>query len=296
MVAASPGRTDSPVNISDSLASTPVVELDLTTFVKVGPDSSVEDTVTAMSADGRSCACIVDGDELVGVFTQRDVLMRVIGRSKGWGLPIADEMTKSVRTMRSSESASDGLAIMNDWWVRSVPVLDDDDRFVGNLSFYTLMSTIAGLVADHLGDVDQEVSDSLGLTLIDFTGLHTSAPIIVSADDSVEVAAHHMKARGIGSVLIADSNEHLVGVLTEFDLQTKVGCQHADLSAVQVSDVMTADPIALPARSPIADAIQQMADRGFSHLPLLGESGRPVAVASFRDIAAYVEASLSALG
>ena len=283
------------MNISDSLAATPVVSLDLTRHVTVGPDSSVEDTVRAMSAAGRSCACIVDGHELVGVFTQRDVLMRVLGRSKGWSLPIGDEMTTSVQTMRRGDSASDGLAIMNDWWVRSVPVLDANDQFLGCLSFYTIMSTIADLVAGHLGDVDQEVSDSLGLTLIDFTGLHTSAPMCLSHDTTVEVAAHHMKARGIGSVLVVDSSEHLIGVVTEFDLQTKVGCEYTDLSALSVGQVMTADPIAFAARSPIADAIGQMADRGFSHLPLLGESGRPVAVASFRDIAAYIEASFRAL-
>ncbi len=283
------------MNISDSLSATPVVSLDLTRHVVVDPASSVEDTVRAMSAAGCSCACIVDGHELLGVFTQRDVLMRVLGRSKGWGLPIGDEMTRSVRTMRSSHSASDGLAIMNDWWVRSVPVLDDNDQFVGNLSFYTIMSTIADLVAGHLGDVNQEAPDSLGLTLIDFTGLNTSAPMCVSEDETVEVAAHHMKARGIGSVLVLDKSEHLIGVLTEFDLQTKVGCDYADLSALTVGQVMTTDPIALSARSPIADAIGQMADRGFSHLPLLGESGRPVAVVSFRDIAAYIEASFGAL-
>jgi CBS domain-containing protein len=284
------------VNISASLAATAVVSLDLTRHVAVGPDSSVEDTVRAMSAAGRSCACIVDGGELLGIFTQRDVLMRVLGRSTGWGVPIGDEMTKSVRTIRGGECVSDGLAIMNDWWVRSVPVLDDDDQFVGNLSFYSIMSRIADLVDEHLGDVDQEVSDSLGLTLIDFTGLHTSAPMIVSQGESVEVAVHHMKVRGIGSVLIADDSEHLVGVLTEFDLQTKVGCDYSDLSVLTVSQIMTRDPIALAARSPIAAAIRQMADRGFSHLPLLGESGRPVAVVSFRDIAGYVEASFGALG
>lgn len=283
------------MNISDSLAATPVASLDLNRHVAVGPDSSVEDTVRAMSAAGRSCACIVDGHELLGVFTQRDVLMRVLGRSNGWGLPIGDEMTRSVRTMRSGDSASDGLATMNDWWVRSVPVLDDNDHFVGCLSFYTIMSTIADLVAGHPGDVDHEVSDSLGLTLIDFTGLNTSAPMCVSHDATVEVAAHHMKARGIGSVLVLDNNEHLTGVVTEFDLQTKVGCDYADLSTVSVGQVMTPDPIALGVRSPIADAIGQMADRGFSHLPLLGESGRPVAVASFRDIASYIEASFGAL-
>lgn len=284
------------MNIADSLAATAVSSLDLTRYVEVGPNASVRDTVRAMSAEARSCACIVDQHHLLGIFTQRDVLMRVIGRSRGWEDPITEEMTTSIRTMRDTEFASDGLAIMNDWWVRSVPVLDTSDQLVGNLSYYTIMSTIADLVANRVGDVHPDESDRLGLTLVDFTGLHTSTPVTVQLDDSVEVAAHHMKARGIGSVLVVDGRESLVGVITEFDLQVKVGCEYADLSALKAQDVMTPNPVALAVRSPISAAIQQMADRGFSHVPLLGESGRPVAVASFRDIASYVEASLAALG
>jgi len=284
------------MNISDTLSATPVSTLDLTRHVTVGSDATVADTVRAMCDAKRSCALVVDEGELRGVFTQRDVLMRVVGRPQSWNLPVRDEMTTSIRTMRDSDSVSDGLAVMNHWWVRSVPVLDSADRLAGNLSFYTIMSTISGLVTDHLGDIDQDPSDTLGLTLIDFTGLNTSTPVIVSPDESVEAAAHHMKARGIGSVLVVDARDTLVGVVTEFDLQMKVGCEVADLSTVKVAEVMTANPIALAARSPISAAIKEMADRGFSHVPLLGESGRPVAVASFRDIAAYVETSFGSIG
>jgi CBS domain-containing protein len=81
------------------------------------------------------------------------------------------------------------------------------------------------------------------------------------------------------------AGEHLVGVVTESDLQTKVGCDYSDLSALTVSQVMTADPSARAARSPIAEAIRQMGDRGFSHLPLLSESGRLVQqLSEFSDL------------
>jgi hypothetical protein len=38
-----------------------------------------------------------------------------------------------------------------------------------------------------------------------------------------------------------------------------------------------------------------MAALGCAHVPLLGESGRPVGVASFRDLAAYFEGSVAVL-
>lgn len=284
------------MNIADVLAETTVTDLDLSRYVRVSPDTSIRDTVETMSEADRSCACVVDGEELVGIFTQRDVLLRVIGRTSVWDKPVSDEMTKTVRTMRDDQTVSDGLAVMNDWWVRSVPVVDENKNLMGSLSFYTVMKLIADQLTARLGDKAIEPEVQHGLSFVDFTGLHFHPPVVVNVEDTVDIAAHQMKARGIGSVLVVDDRENLVGVLTEFDLQTKVGCDRADLEAIPVKDVMTPDPTTLRARASIADAIREIADLGFSHVPLVGESGRPVGVASFRDIAAFVETSLESLG
>jgi CBS domain-containing protein len=284
------------VNIAESLAAMPVTDMDLTRYVEVPADATVAEAVRTMNAAGRSAACIMADGWLVGIFTQRDIMMRVIGRSLVWDHPVSEQMTRSVRSVGATASVADGLSIMNDWWVRSVPVLDGDERLVGNLSYYTVMETIADLIEAHLGDPDAAPEIRHSLTMVDFTGLHTSPAVVVEQSEAVAVAAHHMRARAIGSVMVIDDHNHLVGVLTEFDLQTKIGCEHHDLTNIAVRDVMTTEPISFSARAPIADAIQQMAARGFSHVPLLGESGRPVAVASFRDIAGYLETSFAALG
>lgn len=278
------------------LEATPVSSLDLSRAVMVPVTATVSETVRSMSEAGRTAACVLDGKELVGIFTQRDVLLRVIGRPATWDRPISEEMTGSVKTMSNTQSLADGLAIMNNWWVRSVPVLEGQSRLVGSLSFYVVMQTIANVLAALIADDAAEPELQHGLTFVDFTGLHTSAPVVVQADETVDVAAHHMRARAIGSVLVVDDRGNLVGVLTEYDLQMKVGTEYPDPAEVRVGDIMTPDPIAIRARSPIVDAISQMAAHGFSHVPLLGETGRPVGVASFRDVTAYVESSLVSLG
>ncbi len=283
------------MNISDALDETPVSDLDLTRYVSVPSTVSVADTVRAMSGAGRSCALVVDDGGLSGIFTQRDVLHRVIGRPSTWDHPITDEMTTSTKTMLDTQSVSDGLAIMDAWWVRSVPVLDARDQVVGNLSFYVVMQTMADLLADLLSSDRAGPEVQHGLTFVDFTGLPTQIPVTVSTADTAEVAAHQMKARGIGSVMVLDDRENLVGVLTEFDLQMKLGADVADLTTKTVGELMTPDPVSLKVRSSVADAIRHMAEHGFSHVPLLGESSRPVAVVSFRDVVSYVEKVLAAL-
>ncbi len=284
------------MNIADALSTTPVSSVDLTRYVAVPADGSVGETVALMCSTGRSSACVVDGEELVGMFTQRDILQRIIGRPASWDRPIREEMTQPVHTLRNAASVADGLAIMNERWIRSVPILDEDDRLVGTLSFYTVMGTIGNLLTSRISGSIGEVTVHHGLTLVDFTGLHTSPPVTFHVDDPIELAIHHMRVRGLGSVLVIDDRENLVGELTEFDVQTKIGCAGANLEETPVGAVMTANPISLDARSPIADAIHEILEQEVSHVPLTGESGRPVGVASFRDIATFVETTLETLG
>ncbi len=280
------------MTIADRLASTSVSTLDLSRHVTVSPDTSVSDSVGTMSQADLSCALVVDGDMLVGIFTQRDVLLRAIGRPSTWSRPIQSEMSRSVRTMTDSDTVADGLEIMVDWWVRNVPVLKGDSRLAGNLSFYTVMKLMAESLASRIDQSEPHTEH--GLSFIDFTGLNMSPPVIVNLEEPVSHAAHHMRARGIGSVLVADARGHLAGIVTEFDLLTKVGCEHPDPSVLRVKQVMS-EPVALSPRSSIADGIREIADQGHSHVPLVAESGKPAGTASFRDVAAYVEAILDAL-
>lgn len=281
------------MRIAETLAGTSVSTLDLNRHVTVSPETSVSDTVATMSEADLACALVVDGETLVGIFTQRDVLMRAIGRPSTWSRPIESEMSRSVRTMRDSDTVADGLEIMVDWWVRNVPVLTGDTGVAGNLSFYTVMKLMAEALTSRI-DNQSEPHTEHGLSFVDFTGLNMAPPVVVALDEPVSHAAHQMRARGIGSVLVADSRGHLAGIVTEFDLLTRVGCQHPDPSVLRVEQVMS-HPVALSPRSSIADGIRELADQGHSHVPLVAESGKPAGTASFREVAAYIEAILDAL-
>lgn len=279
---------------NETLAQTPVSSLDLSRYVEVNPTTSVADTIARMTDADFSCACIVEGGSLVGIYTQRDVLLRAIGRPSSWDRPVADEMSRSVKTMRDDQTVADGLATMVEWWVRSVPVLSEKSRLAGNLSFYTVMRLMADSLASRIESRSPDLSIDDELAFVDFTGLNMAPPVVVGLEEPVSNAVHHMRARGIGSVLVGDRRGHLAGIVTEFDLQTKVGCDHPDISVIKVKDVMS-EPVALSPRSSIADGIREIAERGHSNVPLVAESGRPTGIASFRDVAAYIEVTLDAL-
>lgn len=282
--------------IADALAEINVSDLDLSRYVAVEPSEKVAETVRAMRESDYSSACVVSDGELAGIFTQRDVLTRVIGRPHVCDNPVGEEMTTTVRTMQADQSVADGLTIMRQWWVRNVPVLDGDHHLVGSLSWYTVMRTIAGLLDNPAEETPTEPTFEDEMEFVDFTGLNTSPPVLVSSGETADVAVHHLRTRAIGSVLVTDERGHLVGIVTEFDVLTSLGCASDDLSSVPIGEVMTPDPVTLSARSPVVEAIRQMAERNFSHAPLMGESGRPVSVASFSDIVSYLDTSLESLG
>lgn len=283
------------MNIADSLRDISVAALDLSRYVAVSPDTPVSATIEKMNAAARSCAFVVEDSELVGIFTQRDVVAKVVGVEGACGSPVASHMTPEPQVVAADSTVAEALARMAELWVRSLPVVQDD-RVVGNLSYYTVMKLIAELLADRAGQQESEPSAQHGLMFVDFSGLRTDQPVTVAVDDRVESALHLMRARGLGSVLVVNERESLVGVLTEFDLQTKIACTADNPHSVTVGEVMEPHPVALSARAPIGEAVAGMAHHEMSHVALVADTGRPVGMATFQDVVDYFETTLETLG
>lgn len=284
------------MNIADTLTDEPVSNLDLSRYVAVGRATSIEEVVAGMNERRLSCALVTGGSGLTGIFTQRDVLERVVGDPDANSRPVETAMTPDPRTILPTASVADGMAVMTEMWVRSVPVVTDDGKLEGNLSFYTIMRLVSDLLAQRASLTESELSAQHGLMFVDFTGLQLAPTVNVSPDDTVDLAVHQMRTRAQGMLLVTDEREHVVGTLSEFDLQKKVACRRSDIDRIPVHEVMSIEPMTLSVRSPVAAAVAGMAENEVSHVALVGESGRLVGMASFRAIADYFESSLMALG
>ena len=95
-------------------------------------------------------------------------------------------------------------------------------------------------------------------------------------DAAIGMAAHHC-----GSVLVA-RGDVLVGIFTERDLLSRVVAAGRDLDT-RLVEVMTANPDTIPADAPIRDAIRQMNECGYRHLPVI-ENERVLGILSIRDL------------
>lgn len=284
------------MNLAERFDVDTVTSLDLSRYVRTTGESTVREAVAAMNQSGHTCACIIDGDVPIGILTDRDVLTRVVGYPAAWDLPIEAVMTPDPETVRADASVGEALELMNVFRFRNVPVVEQSGTLMGNLDRYAFLHYAAAQLFSPESVETHELAAQHGLLFVDFTGLDLPVPVAVPADTDLKRVVHTMRGRGIGSVLVTDPPNEVVGIFTDHDAQSKVACRIENLGAATVGSVMTAQPATLDVHQPIADGLRMMAERGFSHIPLVPGEGRPTAVVSFRDIADYLETTFLTMG
>lgn len=125
----------------------------------VSSKATVLEAVRAMEAAGSGAAAVVDADRLVGIMSERDVMLRVVAAE---GDPkktaVADVMTKSVQTLTVGATTSEALELMVSQRVRHVPILNQEGKVVGLLSMLNLLRHHVEDLVDQLRSLEAYIS------------------------------------------------------------------------------------------------------------------------------------------
>ena len=115
----------------------------------------------------------------------------------------------------------------------------------------------------------------------------TQAPLILEGATSLADAIRRMREDRRACVLVVESGK-LAGIFTERDILMKVAGTPMNLERTRLDEVMTRDPVTLPADSNVAYALNLMVLEGFRHIPMVDDDERPVAVVSMRNLIEYL--------
>jgi CBS domain-containing protein len=100
----------------------------------VTPAMTVAEAVAEMNRLRVGCVVVVDGSRLVGIFTERDVLKRVVGTGADpRHARVASMMSADVITIAPSATVEDTMALFTEKRCRHLPVVADG-RLVGLIS------------------------------------------------------------------------------------------------------------------------------------------------------------------
>lgn len=95
---------------------------------KFASHTSVADAVDFMAEKNIGCIAVVDGGELVGLFTERDVLRRVAGKRLDMlNTPLGNVMTPNPDTLSGEDRAGDALTLMTSKRYRHLPIVTDGE-------------------------------------------------------------------------------------------------------------------------------------------------------------------------
>ncbi len=108
--------------------------------ISVGPDTTVGETLKLMMARGVGCVVVVEGGRLLGIFSERDALLRLnVDAVKMADRPISEVMTVNPATLKARDKIAYALHRMNVGGFRHVPILDDDGKLVGVISIRDIL-------------------------------------------------------------------------------------------------------------------------------------------------------------
>jgi|SRR5580704_14978891 CBS domain-containing protein len=119
------------ITLSDVIQHTPLV---------VESNANLATVIKDMQREDRGTALVVEGGKLVGIFTERDVLMRVAGHPIDLQTSkVSAFMTRDPVTLPSDSAVAYALNRMVVEGFRHIPLVDDNYRPVAEVSMRNLI-------------------------------------------------------------------------------------------------------------------------------------------------------------
>lgn len=125
---------DFPQSERGELLATPISDLLRRAPITVNVDQPVVDAVDAMNEHHTGCVLVEHEGQLAGIFTERDVLTRVVFRTDGPLLPVEAVMTPDPETVSEDATIAYALNLMSVGGYRHIPVIGIGGHPVGVLS------------------------------------------------------------------------------------------------------------------------------------------------------------------
>jgi CBS domain-containing protein len=108
---------------SDSDLSQQLGEVRLSRALTISATATVGEAIAVLRSDQTGAVVVVDGDTIVGIFTDRDVLKRVAGKQGALDEPVSRYMTRDPVLVRDTDTMATALNKMGDGGFRHIPML-----------------------------------------------------------------------------------------------------------------------------------------------------------------------------
>ena len=110
---------------------------------------TVSKAVDLMRERHSGCVVVLDGEQIEGIFTERDFLCRVAGeRLNPEATAVGEVMTRSPDTLRATDTLTWAVNQMVVGGYRNIPIVDEDGRILSLLSMRDVVWHLAEVFAE----------------------------------------------------------------------------------------------------------------------------------------------------
>jgi len=129
--------------IEEILRNDSIRSMEIVPIPSVPGTTRLRDVIAIMQKRRVAAVVVTHERRVVGIFTERDLLNRIVGLSLNEDLPISDVMTRDPKTLSSDDRIADAIRLMTEQGYRHIPLVDRDGRDVGLVSARDIVEFIA---------------------------------------------------------------------------------------------------------------------------------------------------------
>ena len=259
------------------MLSNKVSEIMTTNLTKVPVSASILEVMEKMVAEDVGRVIITDEDVPVGIFTEKDILRRVINAQLDASkTEIKTVMTAPVRAVREETHIIAAFGKMYRGKYRHLLVRGRRGKLIGIVSMRRILN-----LAVELGRGLSETR-----TLGDI-----AVGTVVAVDESSTVyqTVDLMNEKSVAAVVVTVGGKPS-GIFTERDALKRVATQEIDVQKTTVKQVMTWPVVTMPRSALIGDVLAEMYRRDIRNMPVSGDSGEITGLVSMPEILQYARA------
>jgi CBS domain-containing protein len=111
--------------------------------ITVALGTTIRDTIRRMQDRGGECVLVCEGSRLAGIITERDVLLKVLGRDVDLDQSVDGLMTPNPGTLSADANVREAVEAMERGGYRNLPLVDGDGKLVGLLRQQDIVEYVA---------------------------------------------------------------------------------------------------------------------------------------------------------
>ena len=154
------------MQIEERIKAVEVVALGMDPPVVADASTPLRDVIRKMRDERSGCALLTREGKLAGIFTERDVVLRIVGVKGAMDQPVSDWMTPDPDRVSRKDPLNMAVRLMRRRGFRNVPVVDEVGQVVGCVRHKDIVAYLAEVYPEQVlnlpPDPDQVVLERDG--------------------------------------------------------------------------------------------------------------------------------------